>query len=324
MAELPSVSVMFVTRGRPQMIHRALTAVLDDPATSEAIVVIDGEDPETTELLTTIGDSRIRVTHTPPAGPDGLDSTQRGRDHGAGLASSDVVLALDDDVIAGPGLVSGHARHHTGDDGRLLVLGYMPVATRIHWPRSSAPVRIYSATYEQHCDEFEADPGSILKRLWGGNLSLRRGDWLDAIEAGRVPCYQEDKEFGLLLARQGFRAIFDRDLRGNHLYDRDLRGFVRRAEMTPPSQAALRAAYADVIEDQAWIDLPQHPIIKALIRPSGSSVGWFAIRWMLIALASLAAALRLTRLEDRAAELLWRVASERRPASDFARGGVLR
>jgi GT2 family glycosyltransferase len=313
MPDLPSVSVMFVTRGRPELIRRALAAVLEDDATSEAIVVIDGEDPETSEVLDLMAseETRIKVGRTPPPGPEGLDSTQRGRDHGAALASSEVVLALDDDVIARPGLVSGHARHHAGDDGRLMVVGYMPVATRPRWPWSYAPIRFYSEAYEQHCDRYAVDPGYILKHLWGGNTSLRRGDWLAAVAAGRVPCYHEDKEFGLLLARRGYRAAFDRTLRADHWYERNLRGFVARAERTVPAQDQLRSAYADVIEDKAWVDLPQRRSLALLLLLARSRAGWLAVKWGLLGATTMASAMRLRRVEGRLASILWRVASER-------------
>jgi GT2 family glycosyltransferase len=304
---------MFLTMGRPQLIERALSAVLEDLATTEAIVVVDGDDAETTELLGRMAqeDPRVKTTRMPPPGPDGLDNMQRGRDHGASLASSEVVIALDDDVVARPGLVSGHARRHAADDGALVVVGYMPVVTPARWPRSYAPIRFYSGSYEEHCDEYRADPEHILKHLWGGNLSLRRSRWLDAIAHGRVSCYHEDKEFGLLLSRQGFRAVFDSSLRGDHWYERTLRGFVVRAQRSVRAQAELRAAYADVIEDPPWEDLPQRRSAALLLRLARSSAGWFLVRWGLIALISAAATLGLSRVEDRGAQALWRVASER-------------
>jgi hypothetical protein len=240
-----------------------------------------------------------------------MDKMQRGREHGTSQAAGDVVLALDDDVVARPGMVTAHAREHAADDGRLVVLGYMPVVTPPRWPRSYAPTRFYAESYEEHADEYERNADYILRHLWGGNLSLRRSHWLEATRAGRVPNYHEDKEFGLLLQREGFRAKFDRQARGDHWYQRDLRGFVQRAEKTVPAQAQLRDAYEDVIDDAAWEDLPQRRSLQGLLRISRHRAGWFAVRWALIALTSIGAALRLRPLEDRAAEALWRVASER-------------
>ena len=53
----------------------------------------------------------------------------RALDVGVQCSTGDVVLLMDDDVIAGPGLVSAHARRHAGADG-LVVVGSMPVRLR--------------------------------------------------------------------------------------------------------------------------------------------------------------------------------------------------
>ena len=58
-----------------------------------------------------------------------LDLANRGagatRQAGIEAATGEVVLLLDDDVIARPGLVAGHLSHHLQLEPK-LVLGYMP------------------------------------------------------------------------------------------------------------------------------------------------------------------------------------------------------
>jgi GT2 family glycosyltransferase len=307
---LPSVSVLFLTRGRPDLIDRAVSAVLEDSATTEVVVVVD-DDPVTHRALVrrAEADPRIRVTTTPPPGEDNLFRVQRGRDHGARLASSEVILALDDDVVARPGLVSGHARRHaTGEEGLVLV-GYMPVASRRRWPWSHAAVEMYSDSYEDHCRRYDEAPEEILRVLWGGNVSLRRSRWLEAIEGGRVHCYLEDQEFGLLLLRRGSRGEFDRDLLGDHWYERDLRSFVKRAEVTTGAHDVLRSAYPDLVDPEEPLD--RRRSLDVLIRIASIPGGWPVLRWSLIAFITLASALRLGKLERTGVEVLWRVASER-------------
>jgi glycosyltransferase involved in cell wall biosynthesis len=309
MAAQPSVSVLFLTKERPQLLQRAVNSVLDDPATAEVIVVVDGDDPGTADLLSGMkqAEPRLRVTSLPPPGADDLDSMQRGRDHGAAFAGADVILALDDDVVAHPGLVSGHAARHA-DREDAVVVGYMPVATAPGWPASQAPVRFYAESYESTCERYEADPESILRGLWGGNVSVRRDRWLRAIEAGRVRCYHEDKEFGIVLSRAGLRGLFDRGLRGDHYYERNLRGFVARAETSTAAQAQLRAAYPDaevpeVLED----DSSRGRLARRIVAPAAA---WWLVKWTLIGAITLAGALRIRRLEDLGARLLWRLAEE--------------
>ena len=137
---------------RPLLLD-ALRAVLDDPATVEAIVVVAAADPaaaEASDPLRSVRDwagrePRLRVV-TPPPGAEGMWRVQRARDEGVEAASADVVLSLDDDVILDPGVVGAHARAHAGADD-LVVVGYMPVATHQRWPRGNATIRHYAESY---------------------------------------------------------------------------------------------------------------------------------------------------------------------------------
>jgi glycosyltransferase involved in cell wall biosynthesis len=307
---LPTVSVVIPTRDRAELLERCLSAVLADEATTEAVVVVDGNDPETPAMLNRLArrDQRVQITST-PAGPAELSRVQRARDHGATLANSAVVLAMDDDVVAHPGLVSGHARWHAEREDAVVV-GYMAVATARHWPRSYAPVRLYAGAYESTCKRYAAEPGLILRELWGGNVSVRRSHWLKAIQRPRVAePYFDDKELGLLLLRDGRDAIFDPDLRADHCYERSLRSLVELAQEVPIGQARLRAAYPDLMGEESAPD--QRRARAVVLRLAGSSAGWLVAKWGLIALTSVAAALHITSIEYRSAQVLWRIATER-------------
>jgi hypothetical protein len=47
-------------------------------------------------------------------------------------------------------------------------------------------VRFYSMIYQRECARFRSDANAILERLWAGNLSVRRADWLAAAEISRA------------------------------------------------------------------------------------------------------------------------------------------
>src|SRR5918992_5917612 len=117
---LPAVSVVVPTRGRRHVLPRFLDAILRQPA-AEVVLAVDGSGDGSVAWLRerARADERIVVLDLPHrgAGP--------ARQAGLGAASSDVVLLLDDDVIASPGLVEGHARHHVALAPK-LVLGYQP------------------------------------------------------------------------------------------------------------------------------------------------------------------------------------------------------
>jgi glycosyltransferase involved in cell wall biosynthesis len=296
---LPTVSVVVPTRDRADLLERCLEAVLADEATSEVMVVVDGSDPRTDGLLGRLAerDQRVRVTRTPEE-PASLHRVQRGRDHGVGLARSDVVLSIDDDVVAEPGLVAGHARAHVGRDD-LVVVGYMPVVTPRRWPGSHAQIDEYAGAYEELCEQFAADSSSILPQLWGGNVSVHRRRWLEAIQQNpRIGSYLDDKELGLHFQQMGLQGKFDPGLRADHFYERSLRGMVERAERNCIAQADLRATFP-AARSHFVPGPPPRAHLRLLRAISRSAVGWFAVRWGLIGLSSAAAALRISPLESK-------------------------
>ena len=117
---------------------------------------------------------------------------------------------MDDDVIAGPGLVSAHARHHAGTHG-LVVVGFMPVRLD---EGSSSTSRLYATEYDEHCRRLESGELTVLDGLWLGNVSVRR----DEVLRVGVPSehfsvrWHADTDFGLRLRDAGERGIFDRRL----------------------------------------------------------------------------------------------------------------
>ncbi len=317
---LPSLGIVYLTTGDRPVFQRSLAAVLADPGTTEVVVVVDtgrsgaGEEAELLARVERLAgsDPRVRVRPTPADGGDGEWRLQRARDAGVEAARTEVVLALDDDVVVEPGVISGHARAHAAGPGQVVV-GYMPVVSREPWPRSSATIEYYSEAYEGHCEKWEADPDSILKNLWGGHVSVRRADWLRAIERPRTVTWgHDDREQGLLFLREGLRGNFHRGLRGDHFYRRSLRAFVERAEKSPPGLMKLYEANPDLLEPlpppaRGRRDRISGPVLWLARAP----LGWAIVRWTLFALIAFAGALRLERLGILAAHYLWFLARAR-------------
>jgi GT2 family glycosyltransferase len=300
---LPTISVVVPTRDRPELLGRFLDAVLADEAATEVVVVVDGSDPETIRLLERVGqgDRRLKITQAPDE-PASLGRVQRARDHGVSLAESEFVLSMDDDVIAGPGLVAGHARRHAGREG-LVVVGYMPVATPRRWPATHAQIDYYAEAYEHTTRGYAQDSELILRNLWGGNFSVLRADWLRAVDGPRISSYLDDKELGLRLLIAGLRGEFDPSLRAEHIYERSLRGLVERDRKNAIAQIELRAAFPES-ETSVFDAPPPHPAMRLLIRLSGPTPSWFVVRWGLIGLTSAAAALRIGPLERKGVQAL--------------------
>ena len=130
---MTTVSVVMATYNRRQLLPRVLAPLLDDPATFELVIVVDGCEDGSIEYLEALAaeDPRVRPIFVPNGGRVAAQET------GVEAARGDVVvLVMDDDVLAAPGLVSGHARHHERERD-LVVVGYMPTER----PACAGPVR---------------------------------------------------------------------------------------------------------------------------------------------------------------------------------------
>lgn len=213
------------TYKRRELLPRVLRPLLDDPAAAEVIVVVDGYDDGSIEYLRELAGSESRLR------PIWIENSGAVKAQQAGVeaATSDIVLVVDDDVLADPGLVSGHLRHHEGQDG-LVVVGYMPTPP----PRQRAPgsftSELYHEIYEYRCEAWDRG-GDVLTSLWGGNVSLSREALLaaDGIGGRYVLPYHYDWELGLRLHRSGLVGRFDRSLSATHLHDRSYEAFRREA-----------------------------------------------------------------------------------------------
>jgi glycosyltransferase involved in cell wall biosynthesis len=319
---LPEVSVVVPTHGRPALIARSLEAILVDPATTEVIVVVDGNDPETEVALapTAQGNDRVRIAHaSAPPGP--RTGEQRVRDHGARLARCDVILALDDDIVADPGLVSGHAHWHTTATD-LVVLGYMPLAPPTCGRRWTAATRLYSEGYEGACDWFDAQPESILLGIWGGNFSVRRQHWLRALQLNEVKLdfMHTDREFGLRLRRLGLQGRFDRSLRATHHDKKDVAWVAEAGRASAVAHTRLHQAYPEVIPlPDAGGNRYTRVAVQTLLSVTGDRRTWRSALNALVALTRFAYKCRLTKSESALTELVSRLSYERQQSLERSR-----
>lgn len=93
MNEEPLVSVVITTRNRPDLVTRAVrSALTQDIASLEVIVVIDGYDPQTISVLEQVHDPRLRWVEQ-PSNMGACAARNRGVDEAKGLW----VALLDDD-----------------------------------------------------------------------------------------------------------------------------------------------------------------------------------------------------------------------------------
>jgi GT2 family glycosyltransferase len=256
------VSVVVPTRNRAAHLREVLDPLLADPATDELVVVDDGSTDDTPDLLARVGavEPRLQVLRR-----EGIGAAAA-RQAGVEAATGTIVVFVDDDVVAVPGLVSGHrARHAAADaddashDGDLVVVGWMPVRLPQRRRCGDAALLLYEQDYQECCASWERDPAMILTRFWNGNVSLRRERVLRVpVPSPHAPiAYHEDEDFGLRLAAAGATAAFDRSLRAEHHYHRPHAAFVLDAYRQGADRWHLRRAFPDLEDRLGWTIVPR-------------------------------------------------------------------
>jgi glycosyltransferase involved in cell wall biosynthesis len=291
--------------------------LLEEPAAAEIAVAVDGSEDGSYELLCELATRHPRLTAFYLENRGRVAARQAALERTAG----DVVLFLDDDVLAGPGLVPGHAAAHAGKGG-CVVLGYMPVQLPARRRPGDAPTVLYAAEYENRCLKYERDPSLVLTSLWGGNFSMPRED---AVGIGLLSEfgheYHEDTEFGLRCMKAGLRGVFDRTLRADHLHEVSLAGFRRDARRQGAARVQIQRLHSDILpwrpQDSFTADLPR--LARALVRASRQPMLYRLSCGCLLAAAEAAGKLKLWPIETAGLKLLRRIEQEH-GAAEAVRG----
>lgn len=318
MSELPSTSVVVPTYNGAALLERILRPLLDDPAASEVIVVVDGSRDGSFELANRLArdEPRLRPLLIENRGDMGA------REAGARAATGEIVLFVDDDVLANPGLVTGHATRHAE---RLadVVVGYMPVTPPTGRNPADFALRLYATEYEGRCKVYEHDPRSAVRDLWGGNFSMRRGDCLAIGMANRefTEHYHADRDFGIRCLEAGLTGTFDRALSANHLHGRTLESFIRDSRSQGAARVLLPWFHPETVAPPALSEfargLPRP--LSQLLRLTRRPRAYRAVSRSLTLIVRAGGRMRLWTAQRGAARVLRRV-EQQRGAIEQARG----
>ena len=306
MGDLPEVSVVVASYNRRLRLPALVEAVLADEAASELIVVVDGCDDGSIEFLQQVAADEprlrpIRVSH-------------RGHlaclDAGVRMASSRVVLLLDDDVLPHEGLVSSHAAWHCAKSG-LVVMGYMPVRLPKHRRHGDVGTYVYAGEYEMHCSRIERGELAVLDGLWAGNVSMSREVCLAVgLQSEKFPLfYHSDMDLGLRLKAAGLEGVFSRSLVASHLHERSTAAFLRDAIAQGAGDALVHQVHESEIGSfdptRMYADLPAP--LRVVVFALGSSRHAGSACRLLTALAGLFGRLHWFSAETAVAKLARRV-----------------
>lgn len=233
------------TFNRRAYLSDTLAPLLAEPDALEVVVVVDGSQDGSYELLQEMAreDPRVRPLLIENRGMTAA------RMAGAAVAEGEIVLLLDDDVRLEPGVVRGHALAHA-DRLDLVVVGGMPVLGGPQSGPRDYPRAMYAQEYEQHRVYWAAHPDCVLGSFWEGNVSLHRERLLaldppTPRELGRV--YHADRDFGLRCQRAGMTGVFVEELRGWHQYSRSPSRFVCDAASSGRGLVLLHAAHRQIL-----------------------------------------------------------------------------
>jgi glycosyltransferase involved in cell wall biosynthesis len=296
---------------RAQSLKSVVEPLLADSFPVEIVVVVDGCQDGSIEILKRLAttDRRLKPVWIENSGEMGA------RQAGVEMATGTIVLMLDDDVYAKPGLAADHARRHAEAEN-LLVLGYMPTLPSEAVRFTQFATYLYAVEYENACRRYEEHPDSILRCLWAGNLSMRRDDALRVglnTPGGYTSRYHQDREFGIRCLKAGMAGAFDRYLLAQHVHSRTLASFRRDSRQEGLGRRILHEIHGDLLGPMPTDEFERGlgPLLASLIRFCDRDFAYRAVSAALDATVQISGRLRLFEVEVNAAKLLRRIEQRR-------------
>ena len=236
-ARLLRCSAVVTTWKRPAQVKETLESLMcQSYPNAEVIVVCDGEDAEVRSIAHSFRQNRpIRwVFHTENLGPSAARNT------GAREATGDVVLFLDDDVVADSELITSHMGHHqtaspdrrlavcsvVREDRRTQLSSYIEECLHTKWIRT-----LEDCAATLRASGIDSIGKKIERIIWLGlNCSIRRDLFLSSGGFNeRLRASNEDMELGLRLYRSGVEFIFEPRQLLTHRNSKELRGYFEKA-----------------------------------------------------------------------------------------------
>jgi glycosyltransferase involved in cell wall biosynthesis len=214
--ELPRLSVTIASYDRRAKLARALGALARQslpPERFEVVVVLDGSADGSAERVRALGlPYPVRVLEQPNRG------LAASRNRGAREARHPVVVFLDDDIVAEPGLLAEHARAHAAAPAPHVALGAYPPVIRGRDPWSL----FLRAWWHDHFRR-KGEVGHVWSFVdfCDGNCSMPRalfletGGWDEDFRGGR----RQDWEYAIRLLEGGVRFAFQPRAAGAHHFD---------------------------------------------------------------------------------------------------------
>jgi glycosyltransferase involved in cell wall biosynthesis len=221
----PLVSVVVPTYNRLSRLRRVVAALEDQTLPRdefEIVVVSDGSADGTDAYLTgACAEGRLTFATQPNQGPAAA------RNRGVELARGDLVLFVDDDVVATPQLVARHVASHDAIGRDAIVIGPMitPPGFRmrpwVQWEQAMLYKQYDALTAGRFAPTF--------RQFYTGNASLPRARFTAAGGFDTRFRRAEDVELAYRLHRDGIEFVWNRRAVGLHYADRPFESWLRTA-----------------------------------------------------------------------------------------------
>ncbi len=261
----PALSVVVPTYNRREILSQTLPKVLNKEGVRgdyEVVVVVDGSTDGTLESLTRLGcDPALRVVSQRNRG------LSAARNCGAAEAEGGVVLFLDDDMMASPGLVAAHLSEHADGEER-VVFGALPLAPGARrsflkqgveeWGCDLAS-RLSAPGYRFRFDDCHFGNASV-----GRELLLKAGGFDEAF----VKFGNEDYDLGWRLLEMGVEMRFARAAVAEQIYDKTFRRWLEDVYFVGRADVALAEKHPALCAQLRLSRGERHPL-KRLARWSG-------------------------------------------------------
>ncbi|HKT61203.1 MAG TPA: glycosyltransferase [Gemmatimonadales bacterium] len=259
----PRLTVVVPTYQRRDSVLRLLGSLAAQTAPAGAfdvVVAVDGSTDGTADAVR---------RYAAPFSVTVVEAPNRGRaracNGGVRAATGDLLILLDDDMEAAPGLVEAHARAH-GRTAPRAVVGAAPIVTS---PDSPPFVRYMADGFQTRLDRL-GRPGYRLRfrDTYTGNFSVRR-DVFQSV-GGFDESFQvyghEDYELALRLEKLGVELAYSQEAVAWQHYEKSFGGFARDAIARGRTAVLFAGKHPEVVESIKLAEYARAPIKWRLMR----------------------------------------------------------
>jgi len=232
-----AISVVIPSGGFGEALRRCLESLRNQSLAPEQyeVLVVDDRPSPPTQIDATLPrpSSSFRVLHSRGSGASGA------RNMGAEHARAEVVLFLDDDMVAGPTLLETHLARHAGPDPVAVVGSYLPYPVE---PGLAA--KAVGLWWSQHFETMRHGGHRTFAWMLSGNLSMRRDAFL---EVGgfpvEIPFRREDYELGLRWLGAGHEIVYAPEAAVRHEFTLTTAARLRGVELEGFGDAMINRLY---------------------------------------------------------------------------------